>query len=104
MTLTATLTPNRSNPGRYVATLTYERKGDRVTPVRRVFDGPNHVQSVKVIPWNHPCLGNKDWSTAYTGKKGDGQKGRHSRPYTIKRDWLQLHQELELIRENPEAE
>ena len=89
--LSVTLEPNRSNPQRFVATLTYERKGDKVTPVYRVYDGPGHVKSVKVIPWNQ--LGDKDWSTSHSGKRS-----KQGRPFTIKRDWLLLHQELELIR------
>jgi hypothetical protein len=88
-----TLVENRSNPKRYVATLTYERKGDKVTPVCRVYDGPNHVQSVKTIPWDKLNAG-KDWAQAYNGKKG-----KHGQSFTMKRDWLQLHQELEFIRE-----
>lgn len=98
--LVATLEPNRSNPKRFVATLTYERKGDKVVPVRRVFDGPGHCISTKVVPWG--ALGSKEWCDAPTGKRGDGKSGRHARPYTIKRDWVKLHQELELIREEGE--
>jgi hypothetical protein len=91
-----TLEPNRSNPKRFVAITTYERRGDVVVPVRRVYDGPGHCISTKELAWP---TGGKDWAPVYTGKRGDGNKGRHNKPYTIKRDWLQLHQELELIRE-----
>ena len=95
--LTLTLTENRSNPARYVGILSFERKGDKVTPVYRVYDGPGHVKSVKTIPWDKLNAG-KDWAQAYNGKKG-----KHGHPFTMKRDWLQLHQELELIREEEAA-
>ncbi len=85
---TLTLERNQSNPRRYVATLTYERNGDKLTPVRRVYDGPNHCASAQVMPWPK-----KDWAPAYSG-----EKGTHGRPFTIKRDWIQLHTGLAMER------
>lgn len=88
---TMTLTPNRSNPKRYVAITSYERQGDKVTMVRRVYDGPDHRISTTVVPWPK---GTKDWAGVPAGR-GDGMEGRHNRQHTAKRDWLQLHQALE---------
>ncbi len=89
---TLTLEPNQSNPRRYVAVLSYERKGDKVTPVRRVYDGPNHCVSTQVVPWPR-----KDWCDA-----PNGEKGTHGRPFTIKRDWVILHTHLDYWRSGGE--
>lgn len=94
--LTITLESNRSTPRRFVAITRYERRGNKLVRVRRVYDGPNHCVSTKDLPWNE---GNKEWCDAPNGEKGDGAKGHHSRPFTIKRDWLRLHMELQYDRE-----
>ncbi len=83
-----TLDRNQSNPRRFVATLTYERYGDKVVPVRRVWDGPNHCVSSTEMPWPR-----KDWAPAFSG-----EKGKHGRPFAIKRDWIQLHTSLAMER------
>lgn len=86
--LTLTLYKNQSNPRRFVAVTTFERKGDTVTPVRRVFDGPGHCISSKVAPWP-----SKDWSGTH-----NGEHDKQHRPHTIKRDWLHLHEQLRAAR------
>ena len=86
---TVTLEENRSNPRRFAAFVRYERKGNILTPVRYVYEpGPNgkRCTSTKAVPWAH--MGDKEWSDAPNGERGDGAKGHHSRPFTIKRDWL----------------
>jgi hypothetical protein len=94
-----TLTENRSTPQKFVAITRYERRGNRLVKVRRVYDGPNHVSSIKEIPWQKGANPRVDWTSAYNGEKGDGAKGHHNQPFTMKRDWLQIHQELQMTRE-----
>lgn len=92
--MTLTLTENRSNPQRYVAITRYERRGDTLVKVLRVYDGPNHIRFTKEVPWG--VVPERDyWTQIPSGERGEGGKGRHSRPYTVKRDWLQLHNALE---------
>jgi hypothetical protein len=94
------LEPNRSTPDRFVAITRYERRGNKLIKVRRVYDGPGHVASVKEIPWARTVNPAKDWAPVYNGESGDGKKGHHARPFTIKRDWLQLHMSLQYERED----
>ena len=84
-----TLQENRSTPRRFVPIVRYEREGDPVTPVRYVYDGPNHCASVSVIGWPR-----KDWAPVH-----NEESGTHGLPFTIKRDWLRLHESLRYERE-----
>ncbi len=86
--LTVTLSPNRTSPRRFVTVLTYERQNNYLTPVKRVFDGPGHCVSTQIMPWPR-----KDWSNT-----PNGEYGAYGKPFTIKRDWLALHNALAMER------
>ncbi len=86
--LTISLERNQTDPRRFVAITTFERKGNIVTPIRRVYDGPGHCISSKVVPWPR-----KDWSGTH-----NGESDKQRRPHTVKRDWLQLHTRMADLR------
>lgn len=92
-----TLIRNQSTPARFVRTVTYERSGDKVTPIERKYtitrDGRRICTGSRVLPWPSKC-----WANAY-----NGETGTHKRPFTIKRDWLQLHEGLRYQREGQAA-
>ncbi len=90
--LSITLTKTApSSTKRFVTSLTFERRNNTVTPVRKFFtfiSGQKVCTGSRVEPWPR-----KDWCPLPTGEVGS-----HGRPFIAKRDWYQIHAALEHAR------
>jgi len=90
--LSLTLVENRSTPAVFAVHICHERRGDKVQRIEKRYQargGRWVCVGSKVVPYT----ANKDW----TGLKS-GEKGSHGRPFTVKRDWIMLHTQLEMER------
>lgn len=76
-----TLTPNRSNPPRFAALVTYSRKGDKVTRLLKRYSARGAVTGAKTIPYDR-----RDWSRVpgerYTMVPDHGEASDKAMQYT----------------------